>query len=356
MSNELPQPKQSEEVDLGQLFKLIGNAFDRFFKFIGSIFNKLFLAFVWLVFFVKKHIIKIAIAGIIGIVLGVYLEKTDSPVYKSYVTIKQNYNTGENLYNSITYYNDLVKQRDYNTLKNVLGFKSDEASSILSFEIESVVSENEKLQAFDRYIKTLDSVAASKTEYETFLENNKDYTHEYQQITIKAETRNNFKTVFDNIVKNIESNNYFVNQQSKDLVELKSQEQALKEALIKSDSLQSTYKRVLENNLEGRGSEIGITFEGNNDKNKTKEYDLYLKDLELRRELVIIEREKADKEHILEILSSKQYSGSIDNEIELFGKSISPKIFYGILLTFLTIFFLLGLRFLKYLEKYKSKI
>ena len=43
MSKDLPQPpqNQSDEVDLGQLFKLIGNAFDRFFKFIGSVFNKL---------------------------------------------------------------------------------------------------------------------------------------------------------------------------------------------------------------------------------------------------------------------------------------------------------------------------
>ncbi|GAA4967609.1 hypothetical protein [Algibacter aquimarinus] len=354
MSKDLPQPQQNEEVDLGQLFKLIGNAFDRFFKFIGSIFNKIFLAFVWLVFFVKKHIIKIAIAAIIGVGWGFYFEKTSSPVYKSYVTIKQNYDTGENLYNSIAYYNDLVKQQDYNTLKNVLGFKSDEASSILSFEIESVVSENEKLQAFDRYIKTLDSVAASKIEYETFLENNKDYTHEYQQITIKAETRNNFKAVFDNIVKAIESNEYFKREQEKDLAELNNRQEALKEALVKSDSLQNTYKKFLEKSINSKNAELGITFEGNSDKDKTKEYDLYLNDLELRREIVEIERKKADKELIVEILSSKQDSGSVDNRMELFGLPISPKIYYGVLLTFLTFFFLLAFRFLKFLEKYKN--
>lgn len=41
----------SEEVDLGQLFKMIGNAFSRLFNFVGSIFKQLFLAFVWVVFF-----------------------------------------------------------------------------------------------------------------------------------------------------------------------------------------------------------------------------------------------------------------------------------------------------------------
>ena len=38
MSKELPQPQQSEEVDLGQLFKLIGNAFNRLIKFFSNIF------------------------------------------------------------------------------------------------------------------------------------------------------------------------------------------------------------------------------------------------------------------------------------------------------------------------------
>ena len=73
MSNKLPESQPSEEVDLGQLFKLIGRAFDRLFGFIGSILNKLFLAFVWMVFFVKRHFIKIALAGIIGFAYGLSL-------------------------------------------------------------------------------------------------------------------------------------------------------------------------------------------------------------------------------------------------------------------------------------------
>jgi len=356
MSKDTPQPQQSEEVDLGQLFKLIGNAFDRFFRFIGSVFNKIFLAFVWLVFFIKKHFIKLLIAGIVGVILGIVKESTSEPSYKSYATIKQNYDTGENLYNSISYYNDLVNQKDYNTLKDVLGFKGNEASSILSFDIAPVVSENQQLQAFDKYIKTLDSVAASKIEYETFLENNKDYTHEFQQITIKAKARNSFKVVFDNIVKNIESNDYFEREQKKDITELENKERALKEALVKSDSLQNTYKRVLENNLDSKGSDIGITFEGNNEKDKTKEYDLYLNDLEIRRELVELEREKADKELIVEILSSKQDSGAEDTGRTLLGVSISPKMYYGLVLMSLTFLVLLGLRAIKSLDRYENKI
>ena len=40
MSKETtPQLGNNEEVDLGQLFRLIGNAFDKLFRFIKSIFK-----------------------------------------------------------------------------------------------------------------------------------------------------------------------------------------------------------------------------------------------------------------------------------------------------------------------------
>ena len=38
----MPTQQPSEEIDLIQLFKLIGNAFDRLFNFIGSIFKAIF--------------------------------------------------------------------------------------------------------------------------------------------------------------------------------------------------------------------------------------------------------------------------------------------------------------------------
>lgn len=357
MSKELPQQQPSEEVDIGQLFKLIGNAFNRLFSFIGSIFNKLFLTFIWLVFFVKKHFVKLVAAGVIGIILGLVKGNVQENVYKSHITIKQNYNTGENLYNTISYYNDLVKNKDYAVLEEVLGLEPEVALSVSGFEIESILSENERIKEYDAYIKKLDSVVASTVTYDVFLRNDKDYNHKIQEITIKSKTRKSFKIVFDNIVENIKSNPYFKREQEKDLNELSNRENSIKEALTRSDSLQNTYKRVLENNLSTKEkAEIGITFEGNRDGDKTKEFDLYKNDLELREELVLISREKADKQHIIEVLSSKQDSGSIDNKIEVFGLRVGQKLFFGLLFSLGTFIVLLSLKGLKYLENFKDKV
>ena len=155
----------SEEVDLGQLFKMIGNGFTRLYKFIGSIFNHFFLAFVWLVFFVKKRIIILSAAGFLGLIAGTALDLSLPPTYKSTLSIKQNYETGENLYESINYYNGLLKDKDYIILGELLGLTEKATKEIVGFDIEPIITDNEYLVMFNSYIGDLDSLAASKIEY-----------------------------------------------------------------------------------------------------------------------------------------------------------------------------------------------
>lgn len=357
MSTNSNEPNKPEEVDLGQIFKLIGNAVDRFFKFLISIFKNIFLAFIWTIFLIKKHIILLSLASLFGILIGFFLTKTSKPKFESSVTVVQNYPTGENLYNSVSYYNDLVKQKDYSTLSAVLNMEIKRAEPILSFEVKPLVSDNDKLFAFNNYIIELDSLAASKIEYEDFLKNNEDYTHKHQQIIIKSTLRSSFKSVFSSIVESINLNPYFVNEQSKDFTELTQKKAALELALIKSDSLQSTYKRVLEREIiDNKSSEIGITFEGSNDLEKTKEFDLYLSDLAIREKLVELERELLDKQYIIETISNKQDSGFASNTKEFFGVDLPLSLYIGTLLLLLVFVGLLFFEFSRFIEKYRKQL
>lgn len=349
-------PQPSEEVDLGQLFKMIGNGFRRLFQFIGSIFNQLFLAFVWLVFFLKKRAIILLIAAAVGLALGLVLDKTSPPIYKSSISVKQNYPTGENLYGSIEYYNGLLKDRDYEVLGRVLGIGEDVSNKIVGFSIEPIITDNDRVVMFDQYITELDSLAASKVEYEAFIDNIEDYKHRNQQISIKSTTRANFKAVFTNIVDNINSNSFFKKEQAKDIFELEESKAAIEQALVQSDSLQRTYKRVLEQQTDAKsGAEIGITFEGDNDIDKTREYDLYLNDIRLRKELVDINRRLNDIENIVDAISSKQESGFVDNTKELLGVKLSSRAYYPYLFFLLAFVALLGMEFFKFIDKYKPE-
>ena len=360
MSTNSNTPNNSEEVDLGQLFKLIGNVFDRFFNFILRIFKSLFLAVIWVIFLVKKRIIILALATISGLTIGAFSKKTATPKYESSVTVVQNYPTGENLYNSVGYYNDLLRQGDYQILGTVLNLDVEKTKSILAFDVKPVVSENNKLVAFNKYVKQLDSLAATKIEYEDFLKNNEDYTHKYQQIRIESSERNSFKSVFENIVESINLNPFFVNEQRKDIVELTQTKEALELALVKSESLQDTYKKVLEQGIDAdqsaKPSDIGITFEGSSEVEKTKEFDLYQSDLGLRSQLVEIERELLDKQYIIEMISNKQDSGFASTTRTFLGIELNTTMFLGVLAFLVALAIMFGIEFLKFIEKFKMSV
>lgn len=358
MSKDLkPQSSNNEEIDLGKLFNLIGNAFQKLFDFIKSIFDKLFLAFVWFVFFIKQNFIKLAIAAIVGVILGFVKEKVTEPTYVSNNIIKQNYRTGDELYKFIGYLDVLISQKDDKTLENVLNMEPAEMSSVVGISVEPVVTENDKIREYSSYLKTLDSVVASTIEYDDFIENDNDFNYVYQQVSVKTDENINTSKIFEKIIENLNANEFFKREQEKDIIQLENKKLAIANSLEKSDSLQNTYKRVLEKTTEdAQGSEIGITFEGANNKEKTKEFELYLKDIELRNERINIERIIADKENIIELVSSKQENGVIDANVKILGKSISPKLFFGFLFSFITFLVLIGIKFLTYLERFKNRI
>lgn len=356
MSQDI-KPQPSEEVDLGQLFKLFGNAFNRLFKFIGSILNGLFLALAWLIFFIKRHFLKLFIAGVLGIIFGFVLDITSKPVYKSSLIIKQNYQTGEILYNLIERYNALISERDSISLGKDLKISPKEALSLTDFDMESILDENQKLKLFNNYKEEMDSIIASTLEFKAFSEKAKEYDYQYQRIILKATKKSVFYNILRQTIENVESSGFFKNEQQKDLAELIGRENIIRESLKESDSLQKVYQFVLEKSAESTsGSQTSVTIDNTEGKSITREYDLFISDLELRRELVEIEREKEDKRDIIEILSTEQIVGTLDKTQNVFGFSISKKIFYGLFLSMLVFVILLSIEFLKFLEQYKDKI
>ena len=355
--SENSKQQSSEEVDLGQLFKLIGNAFNKLFKFIGGILNGIFLAFVWFVFFVKKHALKLVLAAIIGFVLGFIKEKSSDPVFKSSMVVKQNYDSGEELNGVIERFNDLIAEKDSIVLSERLKITPKEANSLVDLSMESILDENQKLKLFNDYTQEMDSVLATTITFESYMGKAREYDYRFQKITLKAKEKSIFNKVLNQIVENIKSNDFFKNEQSKDLAELTRRENIIKESLKESDSLQKVYQYVLEKSVESTvGSQTSVTIDNTEDKSITKEFELYTNDLELRRELVEIEREKEDLAEILEIVSNVENIGTIDAEKDILGIKISNKIFYSISLGLLVFMLLIAIEFLKFLERYKDKV
>ena len=344
--------QQAEEVDLAQLFSMIGKGFNRLFKFFGTIFNKIFRVFLWIVFFTEKRIKILLSVTLIGLALGFVIESFSPPVYKSSIAIRQNYDTGKPLYDMFDYYNGLLIDMDYTTLGNLLGVNEQVAKEITELSIEPTITENDLIILYDEYIASLDSLTALMVEYDEYTDKLKPYKHTTQRITIKSKTRANFKNVFTNILYNMETNPFFVNEQAKDLSQLEEAKLVLIKSLSESEALQKTYKGVLEQEFASTTtSEIGITFEGNNDQKKTREFELFKSDIDLRQEIVRIDRAIKDKEHIIDLISNKNDNGFIDNTKKLFSSDVPIKLYYLIIFLPSTYIVLLGVEFLSFIKR-----
>ena len=235
MSTNSKTPNQNEEVDLSTLFKLIGAAFYRLINFFTSIFKNVFLTFVWIIFLIKKHIIVLFSALVLGYLIGFFIPKFSAPKFDSSVEIVQNYPSGQNLYNLVKYYNNLVKQKDFETLGQALELDAETTSKISCFDITPLISGNENLIVFNEFLLEIDTLASPKIEYNEFVENIEDYSYKYQKITIQSSLNTSFKPVFSKILNSIISNSYFMSEQKKDITELTKIKEALESSLVKSD-------------------------------------------------------------------------------------------------------------------------
>ena len=61
-------------------------------------------------------------------------------------------------------------------------------------------------------------------------------------------------------------------------------------------------------------------------------------------------------QNIIEIVSSEQSIGTLDNKAEILGFRMGFKLYYGFILAAFTFIVLLFMNFLNYLERFKSKI
>ncbi|MDG2349440.1 MAG: hypothetical protein P8L65_02035 [Flavobacteriaceae bacterium] len=358
MSKEVKSPQNnSEEVDLVQLLKLIGSGFKSIAIFIGHILNKFFFVFVWIVFFTKKNILILIISAFVGLLFGYIVEYKMGPLYKSSMIIKQNYNTGKSLYNSLEYFNGLLAEGDFDALSKELLIDTSYISSIKDFKMESFITENQRYVEYNNYLKGLDSVLASEYDYDTYLEEIDESIYKTQLLTIRATSNDNFNLVFKAISSKMNTIPFFQREQERDIRELENTALALNAAIRESDSLQKTYKKVLENTLDlENGSQTSITFEGTDDNNRTREYELYKSNIGLRKELVSIERAKENKEYVVETLSNTPSKGFIDNTVEVMNITLQFKLFSTFIFTVIAFLTLIALDFLSFLEKYKNKI
>nr|WP_299171027.1 hypothetical protein [uncultured Allomuricauda sp.] len=348
MAEQSSNQNSSDEIDLGQLFQIIGRGFQQFFNFIGSIFKGLFHLLILFLLFIQKYFIILSIAVVAGGIGGYFLDSYLPEKYISKMVVEPNFNSVQQLYNNIDFYNDLAKAEDSVALAKALNLTTLEAASIQRIFVDSYSDENQKIKLFDSFISELDTTTIKTIDFENYLKNFNSLDARFHQISIISTDNQVAKKTQPAIINSISVNDYFKLQKKINDENLGLQDSIYMQQLTEIDSLQSLYKRVLEKEAEKpmQGTNINLAENG---ESRNKELALVQEREVIKEKLVELNQERANKSSIVNVISDFPARGVEQKGIWKSYKFILPAGLIAFAMFFLGI---LGLN--KYLKTYKN--
>ena len=341
------QKNNEEEIDLGSLFVIIGKGISNFFNFIGNIFRNIFHFFITILIFFKNNFIKIGIAGIVGLILGVFLEVKKPNTFGSEMLLEPNFNSARQLYNNVNYYNDLVKQKDTTTLQKIFNLDKKSASSLKKFEIEPVIIDRDIINAYDELILVVDTLTIKSYEYSDFKASFTDYDYDVHKVTVIAEKNDVFDKLDDVIIGSVVENKYFNRLKELTNENLNRTDSVYRQSLSQIDSLRKVYMQVMLD--EAKKESAGTNIDLGGQKGTTKELDLFEANRKINGDLKILAKEKSNKYEVINVISNFQSTG-----YQIKGVTKNYAFLLGFLGAGLMIVFLLLIQLNKYLDNYKK--
>lgn len=346
MSTNQESKNKEEEVDLGSLFVIIGKGFAKIFNFIGSIFKGIFHAIVSALVFVKKNFIKIGIAAVLGGVIGAFLEVQTPSRFGSDLFVKPNFKSARQLYNTVNYYNDLVKQKDTTALAETFKLDKETAATLVKFTIEPIRTENDIIDSYNEFILEVDTTTVKSYSYEDFKASFSNYDYKVHQINVIAEKNDIFKNLDDEIISSVVNNKYFNRVKALTNENLNRTDSLLRQNLEQIDSLRKVYMTVMVE--EAKKLSNGTSIDLGGEKRTTKELELFETNRDINSDLEEILEDKSEKYEIINIISNFQPIG-----YEIKGVTKNYVFLLASLGALIVILFLLLKQLNVYLNNYK---
>ncbi len=341
------QPNNEEEVDLGSLFVIIGKGFSKFFNFIGSIFKGFFHVIISILIFLKKNIIKIAIAAVLGGVLGIFLETKKANTYSSDLLVQPNFNSAKQLYANVNFYNDLIIQKDIEKIQNTFKVDKETAESLKKITIEPVVNNTDLIKAYNDFIVSVDTTTVKSYSFEEFKTSFTDLDYKIHDIQVIAGKNDVFDKLDEVILSSVVENKYYNRIKELTNENLDRTDSLLRQNLGQVDSLRRVYMQVMLEEAKKQSNGTNIDLGG--EKRTTKELELFETNREINSELKAIVRGKSEKYEVINVISNFQPIGT-----EVKGITKNRVFQLSILGALLMILVLLLLKINNYLNNYKK--
>lgn len=342
------QNKNNEEVDLGALFQIIGKGFSKFSSFIGGVFKGIFHLIILVLIFLKKNIIKISAAALIGVIIGIYFEVQLPTKYGSELLVEPNFKSARELYKNVNYYNDLVKQKKITELQEIFSLNPTEAASLKKFEIEPLKIDNDIISGYDNLILRVDTLTIKSYEYDDFKNSFTDFDYKIHKVTVIADKNNVFSGLGDVIISSVVNNKYFNRLKTLTNENLNRTDSLYRENLEQIDSLRLVYMSVMIE--EAKKQTTGTNIDLGGEKRTTKELELFEANRKINADLKNVVDEKSKKYEVINVISNFQPIG-----YEIKGVTKNYAFLLGLVGIALMIVFLVLVKLNRYLNNYNKK-
>ena len=347
MSKE-QENNQSEEVDLGQLFKVIGNGFRSFFNGIASIFKGIFEGIIFVLAHFYKRWYWYTGVIIVGFIIGFVLNSTSEKSYGAYMYIKTNFNSSRQVYENMKQLHQLANvDQDTIELGRLLDISPSEASKIKGFYIMSNTDRNTVSEMYSEYRQNLDSVSQSELTFEIYKESLADYELPVHQIEVAATDKFIYKEIEKAFVEELANNDYLLELSEVNTENLISEVETLEKQVDKTDFLIEEFLKIKiaqSQKPESNGTNLYMG-DSESDKSAINEGQLLKEQLRLQEDKREAMRKLVEEKDVISVISGFPSSGYDTREW-------TDKYYYTIPLALFSItlfaFLLLGLgQFLK---------
>lgn len=312
MSKDLQQQNQSEEVDLGQLYKAIGNGFSSFFRGVANIFKGLYSGLILILLHLFKRIFWYVGAVVIGLVLGFILNANTVKSYGANMFIKTNFDSGRQVYENIKQLSQLASvDRDTVELGKILSIPPTEASKLKGFYIQPGTEENVIAEMYSEYRLNLDSLSQTEVTYKSYKESLNNYALPVQQILVISTDKFIYKEIEKAFTKELANNDYLDELAIVNIENLEREKEALENQVIKTNYLIDEYLKIKISQSEKPENNItnlymGDTESKNSSVNEAELLKEQLKLEEQKREVLQLMVEEKD---VLSVISGFPSSG-----------------------------------------------
>ncbi len=348
-NHQLPH---KEEVSISDLFSQIGRGFRAIGRGISHLFNLLFHTIISFILFVRKNILPVGGATVAGLITGLILDMNNDQAEEAYtynMVVKTNAGSGALLYQNLNTINALIRNGDTVALAEIFQIPPSETKNINKFSISPLQPEVQITEKYELFRLTTDTIITNHVDFDKFSKRYNDENLNNHTLSIVSKDKELIPTL-SKIIPSLAQNRHFTTRQQSKLEQLLFKKKKLLDNLAKIDTI--NFKRLDIDYLKAKNPANITDFNlANNTREQVNYYDIAMIETatKLLDELSLVNAELEDYNTLFEIISS--------DYVPVVYQSITDKrwfryALYGFILSLL---FLYGIKFNKYLNRYESE-